>query len=483
MYKKGLKGWIKHGDFVVLDLICLQISFVVSYFIYNGVQNPFAVAIYRNMAITLIFLDVAVLFIHETYKDVLKRGYYKEFVSTIKQAFLLGVTSLIYLFAIKESDNYSRITFFLMLICYAASSYVVRMVRKIQLAKKKTAEGETSLVIITDKKAVKKVVENVRSTSFGRFKITGLVMIDEDMTGHEILGVPVISNLEHAHEFIVREWIDEVLIADSHDVACPPELIDGIIESGITLHQYLAQKSETSSEKKFVENMGKYSVLTTSINTMTLKQAFLKRTMDILGGIAGCMITGLIFVVVAPIIYISSPGPIFFAQTRIGKNGKKFKMYKFRSMYMDAEKRKADLMKENRVKDGMMFKLDFDPRVIGNKILPDGRKKTGIGQFIRDTSLDEFPQFWNVLTGSMSLCGTRPPTVDEWEKYELHHRARLAIKPGVTGMWQVSGRSDITDFEEVVKLDREYITNWSVGLDLRLLFKTVAVVFKKDGSM
>ena len=158
-------------------------------------------------------------------------------------------------------------------------------------------------------------------------------------------------------------------------------------------------------------------------------------------------------------------------------------MYKFRSMYMDAEERKTELMKENRVKDGMMFKLDFDPRIIGAKKLPDGTIKKGIGNYIRDWSLDEFPQFWNVLNGTMSLVGTRPPTEDEWNKYELHHRARLAFKPGITGMWQVSGRSNITDFEEVVKLDRKYIQNWSMGLDFRIMLQTVKVVLGKEGSM
>ena len=183
------------------------------------------------------------------------------------------------------------------------------------------------------------------------------------------------------------------------------------------------------------------------------------------------------------IIYISSPGPIFFSQERIGKNGKKFKIYKFRSMYMDAEARKAELMKQNRVADGKMFKLDFDPRVIGNKILPDGTKKTGVGNFIRVTSLDEFPQFFNVLKGDMSLVGTRPPLPGEVSEYEIHHRARLAIKPGITGMWQVSGRSDITDFEEVVKLDTKYIKEWTPALDIKILFKTVKTVLGKEGSM
>ena len=131
-------------------------------------------------------------------------------------------------------------------------------------------------------------------------------------------------------------------------------------------------------------------------------------------------------------------------------------------MYLDAEERKAELMKDNKLGDAKMFKLDFDPRVIGNEILPVGTKKTGIGNFIRSTSLDEFPQFWNVLKGDMSIVGTRPPLIGEVSEYELHHRARLAIKPGITGMWQVSGRSDITDFEEVVELDKEYIENWNI---------------------
>ncbi len=150
---------------------------------------------------------------------------------------------------------------------------------------------------------------------------------------------------------------------------------------------------------------------------------------------------------------------------------------------MDAEARKAELMKENRLGDGKMFKLDFDPRVIGNRILPDGTKKTGIGDFIRRTSLDEFPQFFNVLKGDMSLVGTRPPLISETNLYEPHHKARLAIKPGITGMWQVSGRSDITDFEEVVNLDKEYINNWNIGLDIKILIRTVFLVAKGEGAM
>lgn len=148
-----------------------------------------------------------------------------------------------------------------------------------------------------------------------------------------------------------------------------------------------------------VEKIGSYTVISTSMNYADSSKLFVKRLMDIAGGLVGCFITLLITIIVGPIIYINSPGPIFFTQERIGRNGRKFKMYKFRSMYMDAEERKKELMDQNKISDGLMFKMDFDPRIIGNKVLPDGTRKTGIGQFIRKTSLDEFPQFINILKG------------------------------------------------------------------------------------
>ena len=152
-------------------------------------------------------------------------------------------------------------------------------------------------------------------------------------------------------------------------------------------------------------------------------------------------------------------------------------------MYKDAEARKKELMEKNRLGNGLMFKMEADPRIIGCKIRQDGTVKKGLGNFMRDYSLDEFPQFFNVLKGDMSLVGTRPPTPDEWERYEPHHRARMAVRPGITGLWQVSGRSSITDFEEVVRLDTKYIAEWSMALDLKILLRTVKVVLGRDGAM
>jgi lipopolysaccharide/colanic/teichoic acid biosynthesis glycosyltransferase len=234
--------------------------------------------------------------------------------------------------------------------------------------------------------------------------------------------------------------------------------------------------------KNIVEKIGGYNVLTMTANYAGPVEIIAKRMLDIIGGLAGSFVAIIVIAVIGPIIKKESPGPILFKQVRIGKNGRRFTCYKIRSMYLDAEERKEELMDQNRVSDGMMFKLEFDPRIIGNKVI-NGKQVTGIGEKIRSMSLDEFPQFFNVLKGDMSLVGTRPPTEDEWEKYKYHHRARLAIKPGITGMWQVNGRSDITDFEKVVKLDTEYINNWSFSKDLKILFKTVKIVLKKEGAM
>ena len=283
-------------------------------------------------------------------------------------------------------------------------------------------------------------------------------------------GFPVFCGESAIEDFAQLNWVDEALFSIPTELVFPDKLIGNFGIMGITVHIKLARVVDDSSNQ-IVEKLEGYTVLSTSINMVSTGQLIFKRTMDICGGLVGMLLTGIIFIFVAPIIYIKSPGPIFFKQVRIGKNGKKFNIYKFRSMYMDAEERKKELMAQNDIKDGMMFKMDNDPRII-----------KGIGNFIRDYSLDEFPQFWNVLKGDMSLVGTRPPTVDEWEKYEMHHRSRLAFKPGLTGMWQVSGRSNITDFEEVVRLDTEYIKKWSPGLDIKILFKTVAVVLGKVGS-
>jgi len=483
MYRKDSSEWIKHMDFIILDLICLQIAFVLAYALRGSGFNPYQTIIYRNMALFIEVADMVLMVVMGTLKNVLKRGYYKNFVVTLQHGIVLGGISMLYLFMLQQGQLYSRLVFILTFVIYIVLTYLVRELWKKSLRKKMEEGGTRSLLLVVTEDVAKAVVESMKENNYARYKIAGMVVIDKDMTGQWIDDVIVVADMEKAAEFVCTAWIDEVLIVTSGAVPYPKELIEQFTETGVTVHLKLAKVQNVPGQKQFVEKIGPYTVLTTSINCASSRALMLKRLMDIAGGLVGCLITGILFIFVAPAIYISSPGPIFFAQERVGKNGRKFKMYKFRSMYVDAEARKAELMKDNKLADGKMFKMDFDPRVIGNKILPDGTHKTGIGDFIRRTSIDEFPQFFNVLKGDMSIVGTRPPLISETNLYELHHRARLAIKPGITGMWQVSGRSDITDFEEVVRLDKEYIENWNIGLDIKILFKTVLVVLKKDGSM
>ena len=218
-----------------------------------------------------------------------------------------------------------------------------------------------------------------------------------------------------------------------------------------------------------MEMFGEMFMATYTLRTQSTWQLVLKRVMDICGAVVGLILCGIISIFLIPAIKLDSPGPAIFSQIRIGKNGRRFKFYKFRSMYIDAEERKKDLMAQNEM-SGLMFKMKDDPRI------------TKVGKFIRKTSIDELPQFFDVLRGDMSLVGTRPPTLDEYKQYESHHKRRLSMKPGITGLWQVSGRSDIEDFEDVVKLDVQYIDNWSLWGDIKILFKTVWVVFAGRGA-
>ncbi len=401
----------------------------------------------------------------------MKRGYLVEAKKCLTHVvYIIGVL-LVYLYMVKESANYSRIVYVLFAGFYFVFTYLGRCGWKRHLqARGEANKGNHSLVIIVDQAGAEETVANICQCNFGEFQVNGVVILDADLVGQTIGGIPVVANEDTVMKYLKETWVDEVFIHLPEDIQVSQALFDGCAEMGITIHLRLADIVPPGMNQT-IEKIGNYTVLTKSVRMVTLRQKVLKRAMDIVGSLVGLVITGIAFIFVAPAIYISSPGPIFFSQTRIGQNGKRFKLYKFRSMYADAEERKKDLMAENQVEDGMMFKIEDDPRII-----------KGVGHFIRRTSIDELPQFWNVLKGDMSLVGTRPPTEDEWEKYELHHRKRLAIKPGITGMWQVSGRAKIKDFEQVVALDTRYILDWSLGLDVKILFKTVQVVAKREGA-
>ena len=185
----------------------------------------------------------------------------------------------------------------------------------------------------------------------------------------------------------------------------------------------------------------------------------MKRVMDVMLALILFCVLFPFMLIIGVIVGVTSPGGVFFCQERVTTYGRKFKIIKFRTMVSNAE-------------------------ALGSQVTTNGDSRvTGIGRFLRKVRLDELPQLINIIKGDMSIVGTRPPLISETNLYEPRHKARLAIKPGITGMWQVSGRSDITDFEEVVRLDKEYIENWDIGLDIKILLKTVMVVAKKDGSV
>lgn len=279
------------------------------------------------------------------------------------------------------------------------------------------------------------------------------------------------ANGDNVIEVASREIVDEVfLVLDDQRKNEIIEYAEQFAQMGVIVHVNIDLLDHLGAGyQREVTQIGNHYALSVAPRFFDFNKLVMKRIIDIVGAIVGLMITAVVMLFIAPAVKLESPGPLIFKQKRVGKNGRYFYIYKVRSMYQDAEARKAELMEKNEMK-GFMFKMTDDPRI------------TKVGKFIRSTSIDELPQFWNVLKGDMSLVGTRPPTVDEFKQYEARHKRRLSMKPGLTGLWQVSGRSNIEDFEEVVRLDCEYIDNWSIQLDIQIILKTVVVIFKKVGS-
>jgi exopolysaccharide biosynthesis polyprenyl glycosylphosphotransferase len=385
---------------------------------------------------------------------------------------LFAMVILLLLFGSRATATMARRGLFGALGMNVVLMYAVHCVYKAYLRwwyNKKRNVTHVYLVTTTDR--AEGIIKQLKNSDekFTR-RIRGIAIIDNDLKGKEIAGVPVVAAYEDALEYAKVNIVDEVYINVSYVTG--NSLRNFIMEferMGITVYLNINILEKFEGFDKQVTMYGSFPVISFCAKTFEENKMLVKRAIDIAGAIVGLLITAVITVFVAPAILIESPGPLFFKQKRVGKNGRYFYMYKFRSMYKDAEERKKALMEQNEMK-GLMFKMTDDPRI------------TKVGKFIRATSIDELPQFFNVLKGDMSLVGTRPPTVDEFMQYAGYHKRRLSIKPGITGLWQVSGRSNIEDFEEVVKLDLEYIDNWSIALDIKILLKTVLVVFKKDGS-
>lgn len=450
-----------------------------------------------------ILMDILALVI--SYLAVIAAAYFRGDISRAwGVAPIVVIFSVIYLITNKAQSVYDVTLFFYLdrifkkiILSYAVAFAVT--FTEIVLSETPLVDNETyyiflfvSLVLLAfatfeyrrqndrfNKKAVPRVVFAGKRGEFNRFqyflkktnimyKLVGFVAYNDEMMSDEYIG-----SLDHLDELIREHQIDQVYIMDSrHEL--PLDLvqknIDLCIQMGVTA-RVIVNSYKRRRCNSYVSTVGTYPIVTYHTVTLNRSEEIVKRIFDIVFGMIGIILSSPIMLVTAIAIKLDSPGPVLFKQTRVGKNGRHFKIYKFRSMCNDAEALKKKLEAQNEVAGGAMFKMKDDPRV------------TRVGKFIRKTSIDELPQFFNIVGGSMSLVGTRPPTLDEVAQYDDTQWRRISIKPGLTGMWQVSGRSSITDFDEVVKLDTYYIDNWSIFLDIEILVKTViSVLFTRDGA-
>lgn len=488
MYRENQKGWIKHWDFILIDIICIEIAFMASYILRHINSVVDNAELYLRLGVMLIIFDLIAMLINDSYKGIIQRMKWPEMVAVVKHVTIVEVLLLLYEYLAKEADHLSRAVFFSSWITAIVLSWGCRLVWKkilrVQLLKR---DKQSNMLVISTVDHYEICIEKLRGKVYRGFEISGVAFIKDvervdaeleqkvsDMSlGREI---HLIKGQESLVEYVRQDIVDEVYIDTFDDKEELATLVQMFLDMGVVVHIGMGFLPD-NLPNRFVEVIGECNALTTTIKTASALELTLKRLMDIAGGIVGLILTGIAYLFVAPIIKKESPGPVFFKQERVGKNGRIFYIYKFRSMYLDAEERKKELMQHNEMQ-GLMFKMENDPRIIGSEKGPG----KGIGNFIRKTSIDELPQFWNILKGDMSLVGTRPPTKNEYEQYDLHHKIRLSAKPGLTGMWQTSGRSEITDFEEVVRLDKYYIENWSLWLDIKLILKTVMVVLDRKGS-
>ncbi len=439
------------------DLVVVCVSFVLATYIrFGNFKDMNDKEIHFQVCLIALLFCTMYSFFLEWNHQFLKRGYIKEFYAIVKyNAFMILVTQTIMAF-LKWSDEFSRLVMVYFAILNFLLSYLAHIgIKKLVKMHYMSGQSRIKVLVITQKNLEPAVKEKLGNNLDISYEIIDTVLIEE--LSEEFL------------QQVTFMAVDEVFIYTPELSQKKVQAIIGTFdEMGVDCH-YCVNVEGIWSDRSSIGDFGNYSVITYTRFRRGYKRYFAKRLMDIAGGLVGMLITILFYPFVALAIKLDSPGPVLFSQVRIGRNGRRFKIYKFRSMYMDAEERKKELEKQNEMQ-GLMFKMENDPRI------------TKVGRFIRKTSIDELPQFYNVLKGDMSLVGTRPPTADEFEKYNQYYRRRISMTPGLTGLWQVSGRSEIENFDDVVKYDLEYIDNWSLTLDIKILLRTVWVVLAGRGS-
>lgn len=453
----------------LVDLASISISFFLATYIrfgnYKDMGNK---EIHFQVCLLFLFLCTVYSFFVDWNRNAFKRNKWKEIPIVIQYSvMLLLIAEVIMVFA-KWADVFSRlVTVYFFGINTMMTLFFHYLFKKIVRIKLSSDKSAIKVMVVTQPDLIAQTLERLRSELDMCYQIVAVgcmgkedVLLDKEIS--------VIWNDEIVKAATTMA-LDEVFF-DIPDVprAQVEKLLYNFSEMGIDCH-YNLEHYGLRGEKGKMETFADYMVITYTRMQNNYKKMLVKRCIDIVGGTVGLVITGLFYPFVALAIKLDSPGPILFSQIRIGRNGRRFKIYKFRSMYVDAEERKKELEQRNEMR-GLMFKIENDPRI------------TKVGKFIRKYSIDELPQFYNVLKGDMSLVGTRPPTEDEFIRYNQFYRRRISMTPGLTGMWQVSGRSEIENFDDVVRYDLEYIDSWSLLLDIKIILQTVSVVFTGRGS-
>lgn len=463
---------IETYSILLIDIVSVVISYALSLYIrFNIIHyETYPKQFHLMVGTYIIVLCLLYNMFLDANRNFFTRGYYQEFYYTSRYTLILVAGLVVILYLTQQSYDFSRSVYSIFGALNILITYVAHMIfKKLMWNYYRKSTNADKMLVIAAEHNIQEVLNTLIKNREWYYDVTAAVVYDCCKTGQNICDVPVVATKEDLYETVVRMMVDDVFIC-LPDVPAPEirDLVQRFEEMGLICH-YNVDIFSRSNPNTYVQQMGGYSVISFALKTMDSRRLLIKRLMDIVGSLVGLALTILITPFVALAIKLDSPGPIFFSQTRIGKNGRRFKIWKFRSMYIDAEERKKELAAQNEIK-GLMFKIEDDPRI------------TRVGQFIRKTSIDETPQFLNILVGNMSLVGTRPPTEDEFRQYNGYYRRRMSITPGLTGMWQVSGRSDIQDFDEIVKLDLEYIDNWSIGLDIKILFRTIFTVLGQKGS-
>ena len=460
---KSFDHYLKKFGILALDIGCILIALSLAYFVYPLNTMPMS-----NYLIILLLLALGYNFVNSQNRNLFARGYLIELKEVIVYNIYLLCGLVLIAFFWKKLETTSRLLTsyyfcFNIVIMYLSRVLVKVLLRRMYNDDPKKTKG----ILMVVEKGQETLLDTFRSGL--TYNVIGTLIVDQDQVTGTVDGNEISCTLDKLVNTVVTYQIDDVVFKlPGQGQKALFELITDFEDMGANCH-YALDVPTGARGNATMEMFGEMFMATYTLRTQSTWQLVMKRVMDICGAVVGLILCGIISIFLIPAIKLDSPGPAIFSQIRIGKNGRRFKFYKFRSMYIDAEERKKELMKNNEM-DGLMFKMEDDPRI------------TKVGKFIRKTSLDEFPQFWNVLVGDMSLVGTRPPTEDEFNKYNGHYKRRLMMTPGITGLWQVSGRSSITDFDEVVKLDLEYIDNWSLLGDIKILFKTVYSVIKRDGA-